>query len=68
MADPHSILKKVFGYDSFRPGLRISSVFCWFCGGRSVRTAPRKNKRSRRIWAVCGSWMKTALPKCSTTS
>ena len=33
-----------------------------------ICTAPRKNKQSRRIWAVCGSWMKTALPKCSTTS
>ena len=29
MESPHSILKKVFGYDSFRPGQERSSPACW---------------------------------------
>ena len=29
MENPHSILKKVFGYDSFRPDRRTSSGGCW---------------------------------------
>ena len=69
MENPHSILKKVFGYDSFRPGQEeiVSALLAGRdalaimptgAGGTAKRfcSAPYKARTVR----VCGSWESSA--------